>query len=203
MTKIVAEKVYGSLTFEALYWPKLTLRETLSGDWCAGFVMASLAVYRAMQRSSNFHDEYAITILPGPIQVNTPNESQYIHILENYILFRSQSRADLASIKLTEARYYWRIRNFSTPDESYDIITFTSPQFISGFLSFCKYINAEFRNYIAGLPFTNDGFTYNIEGYDVEPFSPIIHLPSFPVPYYITTTPGDGLPGDAFGIDWI
>lgn len=53
----------------------------------------------------------------------------------------------------------------------YDFITFTrADEFMQGFISMCIAFQVDFRNYILGPPFDENGIEYNVVGYYIPPY---------------------------------
>jgi len=88
--------------------------------------------------------------------------------------------------------YAWWLRDQTL----YDMYVFSDPEFPQGFISVCDSFEVDFRDYIAGPPFSLDPQTGEnvpliITGYDIAPFRPEPILAAAPAPYYTMIIEGD------------
>lgn len=59
----------------------------------------------------------------------------------------------------------------------YSLYAFGSDKFFKGIISICNHFAVDFRNYIYGLPYDNNGNQYSIAGYELIPYSVVWTVP--------------------------
>jgi hypothetical protein len=184
--------IYESITFlqdNNILW---TIYGPFSGDFIAGVVTAFNVVVNDPLINKNFEGNQKkldivseggkglISIefnksLQGSYSSRDPfgPDTQIFRILNDYILINNIFMEEFSDYQPNSNYFGWWIIN-PIFREKYTLFYFSSSDFIQGFITILNSFNVDFRDYIAGPPFTYVPKTkqiilYNIEGYDIEP----------------------------------
>ena len=170
----------------------------LSGDLVAGLLIGLQLMFTQIILANTTDQDYpdigyfvVIKHSPGEyldyfdqdndIQVQSRGDIQDDDAVLNYIIYINYE-ADRIIYEMENRRdpyfepgkYGWWISTTRLDREYYDLVTFTSAEFIQGFISMCSAFGVDFRRFVFGSPFmydrqSNEPIFYAIEGYPIDP----------------------------------
>lgn len=172
------------------------LKGPFNGDFVAGLVTGLYILLR--DRVINYGDDAKHRIsahiddLKESIYVPVGDEDGYHNAMQHYIAHENVSAKDILDYQAPPDGYAWWFKD----QETYDMYVFSDPEFPQGFISVCDAFDVDFRDYIAGPPFsldteTGDNLPLVVTGYDIAPFQPPQIVAAAPAPYYTMIMEGD------------
>lgn len=175
--------------------PKLISRGPLSAEYTAGLV---IGLFTLLRREAGANPYYRIRSDEGHIDFHLQDVSGFLASIHPFLVLEQVLPKDILSQskQVPPHQYGWWIQA-SYYSGVYNLYTFTTEDFISGFITAFAQTSHDFRDYIAGPPFI-DGVPVIIAGYEIKLFNPQPRVPDLLVPYE-TGTYEIGVP---YGIDY-
>lgn len=177
---IEAGSVYESFTFNQDNNPLWTIQGPLSGDTVAGLLVGITTLLNDKIINYNYPHTYTVIEIVtengrGLLTIELNNIAGHIIALMDYKLDDATKDEIIArdnNYRPLDNSFGWWIYN--PLNNKYTLFSFSSPDFIQGFISACNAFSIDFRDYILGAPFTHqvgiqDPTYYFMETYDIEP----------------------------------
>jgi hypothetical protein len=135
----------------------------------------------------------------GSIYVPVGDDAGYRATMAPYLGHIGVKPDDIPEYQAPPDGYAWWFRD----QDLYDMYVFSDPEFPQGFISVCDAFEVDFRDYIAGPPFSLDPGTREnvpliVTGYDIAPFKPEQIVAAAPAPYYTMI-----IEGDRYGVNFV
>src|SRR3989304_2198694 len=149
MDRIKPYHIYDSLTFvnaQKRDEPLWTLQGPLSGELIAGIIIGMYILYARLP------DFYSVIILRGNISIYF----QLIGIVDINQLMYYFHQSDLTETEFLTNNIVLRPGKYGLwiiDEHFFGLHSFSTPEFIQGFISICNASQVDFRDYIAGPPF--------------------------------------------------
>jgi hypothetical protein len=129
--------------------------------------------------------------------INAITDNKY-DVDSSYLLAHNASINNYEIYKPESGAMAWWIIN---GDGGYTVYTFTNGDFINGVIKAGEQLNKDFRDYILGAPYGFDEqgkrINYNVEGYDILPYTNKSRVSAPIGPFYTGS-----IEEDAYGVDW-
>jgi hypothetical protein len=192
MTTVFLNNTTNYISVTLLYHnqPQLISNGPFSGDYTAGLVAGLFTLFR---QEAGPNPYYLIEVLSenGNIfRFDLRNASTFISQISNFMVIEGEIPVNIprSSSLVRFNQYGWWIRASYTQEERFNLYTFQTEDFISGFIAAFAQTDYDFRNYIAGPPFLYDSVTKQIQpvlvlGYEIKLYNPLPRTPDLLVPY--------------------
>lgn len=195
---IEAGSTYEAFTFytEQGNNPLWTIQGPLSGDLVAGLLVALNVVMDDL--NENFDVKYGSSRAEiigergrFTLTIYMTDIGPFLIALQDYKILIDREK-DVREIMAEGSRqprgnYAWWVTDVLA-GIGFELFTFSSADFVQGFISMMNAFNVDFRDYTLGPPFkyeddTREPTYYSVEGYDIEPI-PENRREAPPTPFY-------------------
>lgn len=187
--KVENFEYYDSFVFSSAHSDRdvWTLNGPFSGDFIAG-LLVGMRILMTDILNKRIKSRYSIYVVKKKfsIHINILDLQGLINILHNYIVVDNIEDNNIDIYTTSAEHIGWWIR--SSINNLYNLYKFTQSDFIQGFITICNSLQIDFRDYIAGHPFSvdkdNNKIFYDIIGYDIDLFNPPQKTPQQLEPFY-------------------
>lgn len=168
--------------------PKLISNGPFSIDYTAGLVIGLFTLFR---QEAGLNPYYTIEVKSATTSLyfNLLDANQFLVQISPYLIIEGVLPNNIInnSTRIPPHQYGWWIHT-SYNSGTYNLYGFTTEDFISGFIAAFANTTHDFRNYIAGPPFSFDSISKQINpiivtGYEIKLFNPRPRIPDLLVPY--------------------